>query len=243
MKKTSLRCFSTALALALASLAPACSAPSDSAERPDREKEVVDEADLALASCPYQSIQTRVQPNIDTPWTQTLTLQVGQIFRVGGFYNGTGLLAPSGVTLTVTGPGGFYSAPANGVYLIAPLPGTYTVRGVCGNLSESATVSLVAPPSCTCPDGTDSQGNPVTGTYCGQTVCGADFQYYSCETAGWQAQGGTCGAPSCTCPDGTDSQGNPVTGTYCGQTVCGADFQYYSCETAGWQAQGGTCGT
>ncbi|KFE61101.1 hypothetical protein DB31_4536 [Hyalangium minutum] len=99
--------------------------------------------------------------------------------------------------------------------------------------------------SCYCPDGADSQGNPVTGTSCGQQVCGADFQYYSCEETGWSAQGISCQGeeppPSCYCPNGVDFLGNPVTATTCGEQVCGADLQYYSCGETGWSAQGKSC--
>lgn len=99
--------------------------------------------------------------------------------------------------------------------------------------------------SCYCPNGMDSQGNPVTGTSCGQPVCGADFQWYSCEESGWSAQGISCQGeeppPSCYCPNGVDFMGNPVTATTCGEQVCGADFQYYSCGETGWSAQGTTC--
>ncbi|MFV8749623.1 hypothetical protein ACNOYE_03615 [Nannocystaceae bacterium ST9] len=94
------------------------------------------------------------------------------------------------------------------------------------------------PPPCECPGGTDFLGNPVTGE-CGQTVCGADFHYYSCQDSGWVYEGGEC--PSCYCPGGTDHLGNPVIGTECGQEVCGADNHYYTCEQSGWQFQGGLC--
>lgn len=125
-------------------LAPAASACIASEEQVDGLEDTADGTAVeALAgSCSYNSIQVRVQPNINTPWTPTLTIPAGQLFRVGGFYNGTGLLAPNGaIPLVVTGPGGFWSAPANGTYLQAPLAGTYTVSGSCGALSETAIVT------------------------------------------------------------------------------------------------------
>jgi hypothetical protein len=47
-------------------------------------------------------------------------------------------------------------------------------------------------PACNCPDGMDYLGDPVHGTECGLRVCGADFQWYSCEETGWRSEGGVC---------------------------------------------------
>lgn len=97
------------------------------------------------------------------------------------------------------------------------------------------------PPPCYCPDGWDHLGNPVTGDFCGEKICGADYQHYTCEESGWVAQNDVCPG-ECDCTDGVDHLGNPISTTICGEQVCGADHQYYSCETSGWVAQGGTCG-
>jgi hypothetical protein len=94
----------------------------------------------AAAQCPFGSIQARVQPNVSTPWTVSLNLQVGQSFRVGGFYNGTGLLDTTGnVRLEVYTPNGVVY-PANGSYVGAITAGTHTVRAYCGSLNDYAYV-------------------------------------------------------------------------------------------------------
>lgn len=96
-------------------------------------------------SCPYSSVQARVQAHILDPWKQTMSVIQKQRFRVGGFYNGTGMLAPNSVTLRVTGPGGYVvNPPVNGVYVDAPYAGTYTFTVTCGTLSDSATVTATA---------------------------------------------------------------------------------------------------
>ena len=100
-----------------------------------------DSATITVASCPYSSIQARVQPDTQTAWTQTLTVAQTQSFRVGGFYNNTGLLAPSGIALSLTAPDGAHSAPANGSFVPASLVGTYTLTGTCGTLRDTATVT------------------------------------------------------------------------------------------------------
>src|SRR5690242_20616678 len=111
------------LTMALAPAASACIASEEQVEGLEDTAEGTAVEALA-GSCSYNSIQVRVQPNVNTPWSPTLTIPEGQIFRVGGFYNGTGLLAPNGaIPLVVTGPGGYSSTPANGIYLLAPLAG------------------------------------------------------------------------------------------------------------------------
>ena len=95
---------------------------------------------VSSSGCPYQNIQVRVQPNVQTAWTQTLVIVAGQSFRVGGFFNATGQLAPNGIALFLSGPSGPLPAPANGSFVIAPSPGVYALTGRCGSLQESAAV-------------------------------------------------------------------------------------------------------
>lgn len=98
------------------------------------------------------------------------------------------------------------------------------------------------PPPCYCPGGTDYLGNPITSETCGERVCGADYQWYSCQQSGWAFEGGSCPAeePPCSCT-GTDYLGNTVTINTCGGQVCGQDFQWYACGETGWSAQGTSC--
>lgn len=103
-----------------------------------------DTATITVSSCPYSSIQVRVQPDTQTAWTPTLTVAQTQSFRVGGFYNTTGQLAPSGVQLTLSAPGGALSTPANGSFVPASSLGTYTLTGTCGSLHDTATVTVQA---------------------------------------------------------------------------------------------------
>lgn len=53
--------------------------------------------------CPYNSTQARVQKDLNDPWDRFKTINSGQQIRVGGFHDGTGLLAGD-VRLNVTGP-------------------------------------------------------------------------------------------------------------------------------------------
>lgn len=98
----------------------------------------------AAAQCPYTSVQSRVQPNVSTPWTQSLNVVLGQQFRVGAFKNGWGVFVdPGTATITVTAPNSSQSFPANGSYVTASQAGVYTVRVTCGSFSDTATVSSV----------------------------------------------------------------------------------------------------
>jgi hypothetical protein len=98
--------------------------------------------------CPYGSVQARVQPNETVHWSPTLTVQVGQAFRVGSFMNNSGQFVdcPSCAPITVTAPGGGTFSAANGSYVTASLAGTYRVVVNCGPLSDTATVTSVGPP-------------------------------------------------------------------------------------------------
>jgi photosystem II stability/assembly factor-like uncharacterized protein len=94
------------------------------------------------ASCPYSSLQTRVQRDNTQPWAQSTSINLGQSFSVGTFQNGSGQLTSCCTTITVTGPNGYSASPANLSVVTPPYAGTYTVRGVCGSLAENATVSV-----------------------------------------------------------------------------------------------------
>lgn len=98
--------------------------------------------------------------------------------------------------------------------------------------------------ACECPYGTDYLGNPVTGTECGQIVCGVGYQTYRCGTSGWEFIGDDCPAPEpChLCPPLDDVLGNPVIGASCGERVCGAGNTYYLCNDGEWFLDGGACG-
>jgi uncharacterized membrane protein len=89
-----------------------------------------------------------VQPDETVHWSPTLTVQVGQAFRVGSFMNNSGLFVdcPSCAPITVTDPGGGAFNPANGSYVTATLAGTYRVAVNCGSGSDTATVSSIGPP-------------------------------------------------------------------------------------------------
>ncbi|MDC0721195.1 hypothetical protein [Nannocystis bainbridge] len=95
---------------------------------------------------------------------------------------------------------------------------------------------------CDCPDGTNNLGQTVHATECGQTVCGQNFEYYSCELTGWVSQGGVCGGDDgCDCPGGKNHLGQTVHATECDVQVCGENLQYYVCGQDGWVQQGGPC--
>jgi hypothetical protein len=105
------------------------------------------------ATCPYSSIQARVQPNKQTAWTTSMTVNPGQGFYVGAMYNGTGYFAaPAYVALTITGPNGFVKNTSIDALEALPYVGTYTLRATCGGLQDVANINVVSapppPPSC-----------------------------------------------------------------------------------------------
>lgn len=54
----------------------------------------------AQSSCPYSSVQVRVQPNTSIPWTQSVTVPVNSSVHVGVFQNGWGVpVSPDTVTV------------------------------------------------------------------------------------------------------------------------------------------------
>jgi hypothetical protein len=105
-----------------------------------------DTAIIHVIGCPYSSIQARVQPNTQTPWTQELTINKGEQVRVGGFKNGSGYLADCCVSLQVTGPNGYVSNPANGSYITLQYPGNYTLKVTCDNLQDTAIIHVLECP-------------------------------------------------------------------------------------------------
>ncbi|MFY0582958.1 hypothetical protein ACN28S_59515 [Cystobacter fuscus] len=100
------------------------------------------EEGASLATCPYNSIQSRVQPNITIPWSQSLSMTQGGSINVGAFQNGSGQITSCCTTITVTGPNGYVVYPANLGTLTPPSVGTYYVTATCGGLSETATVTI-----------------------------------------------------------------------------------------------------
>lgn len=103
------------------------------------------EESASLATCPYNSLQSRVQPNDQTPWNHVLTITQGQSIKVGAFYDGTGLPTSCCTTLTVVGPNGYLTNPANLTVLTLPYVGSYTVTAACGGISNTATVTVNQP--------------------------------------------------------------------------------------------------
>jgi len=100
----------------------------------------------AISSCPYTSVQARIQLHEQDAWRQSVSLVQGQRFRIGGFYDNTGILAPSDrITLQVTGPNGYLlNPPVNGVFVDAPYAGSYSLRVACSNLTDLASVNAAA---------------------------------------------------------------------------------------------------
>ena len=195
-------------------------------------------------SCPYGSIQARVQQNIQQAWSSAITIALGQSFTVGAFHDGQPSFTSCCTTLSVTGPGGFTASPANDSAITPPAAGTYQFTATCGTHSETATVTVTGTGgSCSCAGGTTFWGSPIPAgdTSCGFQVCGGDNQRYTCQSDGWHGAGNSpC---NCRCANGADAQGRPINPdyTYCGYSVCGADHQHYSCTATGWSAQHDSC--
>lgn len=86
---------------------------------------------LASTSCPYGSTQARVQQSITHDWTQQLTLQCQDSFRVGSFHDHTGAFA-NDTTLKVTHPNGVVDKlvwwKGNGETISADQNGIYTLQ-------------------------------------------------------------------------------------------------------------------
>jgi hypothetical protein len=99
----------------------------------------------AHAYCPYSSIQARVQPNLQTPWTHALSVNLNQFVHVGAMYNATGNYAPGYVYLTLTHPNGYVQPIAIDAYFQATQLGRYTLRATCDGLQDVATVDVVSP--------------------------------------------------------------------------------------------------
>ena len=94
------------------------------------------------ASCPYSSVQARVQKNEQDPWKQNMWVLIGESFRVGAFKNGWGLFVDCCATIAVTTPTGGVYYPANGSYVSASVAGTYRIDVTCGTLSDYAFVTV-----------------------------------------------------------------------------------------------------
>lgn len=116
-------------------------------------------ARTAAAQCPYTSIQSRVKlPPLAEPWVTQLTINQGDSFYVGGFYNGTGNLDGSGaITLALIAPSGT-TYPANNSLITASAAGTYQLRATCGALVDTAYVTVNGSACWT--------GSPLTASSC-----------------------------------------------------------------------------
>jgi len=114
------------------------------ASEPSEQASGLREGTASLSTC-TTSVQSRVQPNAQTPWNHVLTISLGQSIKVGSFYDGTGLPTTCCTTITVTGPSGYLAFPANLSTLTLPYVGTYTVVATCGGFSDTATVTVNQP--------------------------------------------------------------------------------------------------
>jgi murein DD-endopeptidase MepM/ murein hydrolase activator NlpD len=131
-------------------------------------------------ACPYNTIQSRVQPNSQTDWSATLTIAAGASFNVGSMYNGGGHPTPCCTTIQITGPGGFAATPPNLSSVTAPYSGTYSVVATCGPLSDTATVTAtsVVAPSALDNSGMETQSSAQFGSISGWGPNGA-WAYHS----------------------------------------------------------------
>jgi hypothetical protein len=97
--------------------------------------------------CQYGSTQARVQKNINDPWVQEKTINLGEGFNVGSFHDHTGQFANDTV-LRVDGPDGFFSNYHNGDMVRPTRSGSYelsvtTVGKEGGACEEKAKVNVV----------------------------------------------------------------------------------------------------
>jgi len=109
---------------------------------------------IAETSCPYTSVQARVQRNLQDPWKTSMTVFQGENFHIGAMKNGWGQFVDccNNTILRVTAPNGVVTTPPNDSYLNASQIGTYTIRAICGSLSDTAYVTVV-PLGSACPYG------------------------------------------------------------------------------------------
>lgn len=94
------------------------------------------------SSCPYGSVQSRVQKNVAQAWSQSITITLGESFTVGAFHDGSGQLVGCCTTIAVTGPNGFSASPANLGVITPAAAGIYNVTVTCGARSEVSTVTV-----------------------------------------------------------------------------------------------------
>lgn len=107
-------------------------------------------AHAVQASCPYSTVQIRVQPDTSTPWSHSTTVQVGSHVHVGVFQNGWGVPVAPG-TVTVYATEGSFSQPVqltNGweAWRSSNYPATWHFHAYCGGVyreSASATFTLI----------------------------------------------------------------------------------------------------
>ena len=95
-------------------------------------------------SCPYSSLQARMQKDVADHWGPDKTIGLGREIRLGIFYDGVGLLADDAhVSLTFSGPGGYVAHPENGAFITPPAAGDYTLTGTCGVVTSDTAVCHV----------------------------------------------------------------------------------------------------
>jgi len=98
----------------------------------------------AGSSCPYSSLQARMQRDFADPWDTEKTIGLGDEIRLGIFYDGVGLLADEAhVSLTFSGPGGYVVHPENGAFVTPPAAGDYTLSATCGAVTSDAAICYV----------------------------------------------------------------------------------------------------
>ena len=161
----------------------------------------------APPSCNYSSTQARVQRNLSDPWDTSKTINLGNQIRVGGFHDGTGLLA-NDINLNVSGIGNV----GNGSFITPSTSGTYTLTVTTSGQSGSAcqdTASFTVQAAACVPNGSCSAPAPT----CGTTTTGVDNCGNACSK-----QGSAC--PQGCIPNGSCSASVP---TACGQFNYGVD--------------------
>jgi hypothetical protein len=99
---------------------------------------------------PYNSIQCRVQKDINDPWSTSRSIYKGDSIRIGTMHDTTGNFADDQyITQTVTGPG-MNAVPLIGTYITPAQTGTFTVvsKTKDGLLTDSASFTVTTASNC-----------------------------------------------------------------------------------------------
>ena len=103
-------------------------------------------ASASAASCPYSSVQVRVQPDTSQPWATSTTVDVGQSVHVGVFRNGWGMPVDAG-TVTVYAVQGSSWQLLNlntwETYFTGNYPATWSFIAYCGSSQDTASATFV----------------------------------------------------------------------------------------------------